>query len=449
MRDTQKSIFVVTGFLGILTSCSNTAAPGTTAGSTAPSPAGGTTSAPMGAGTTATGGTTSKPPGTAGTTATPAGGTTSIATGGTTGATGGTTAPATGGTGAPGATCKGTGAPLMNMCRKDADGIFALKTELDVWYFDEVNDGVLFDPGRGKLNIYFRGELSGTCDDGTGGMSKMQLCGITVPAIYADGSAGVAQITFPDKLFDEEKIAPFMTTHTLTGNDPSVMLTIAKAAGLVGISLPSVDSPWPTPATTGTFMCTEGMGAKCFPDTDGDGKPGVSVEMLVDPMKTPPSPGYPQTGGMPWKYAPAPLSIGGALDTTMGAKKVYVGLRSRLGGGGLFGADCKTGSGPVEVDGVENRVTGCGRVDGTDCTPAEARFVNEITPAFNPLKKGETPPLDKWIFKRATLPDPTLNAKRDVSPSKGSLSYVVRLGNIGEKFTCGDVRNAAYPAAAP
>src|SRR5262249_23083898 len=149
---------------------------------------------------------------------------------------------------------------------------------------------------------YLRGKVTEVCDDGTGKV-VVHPCGTTLPPIFADVAAGVVQITFPDALWDAPMIPDYNTTLT-TGFAPGDTLALAKAAGLVGISLTAEDATWPTPAQTATITCKDGKSkADCFPDMDGDGKPGITVKMKTD--GTPPNPGY-TSGAGPWKYSPAP-----------------------------------------------------------------------------------------------------------------------------------------------
>jgi hypothetical protein len=325
-------------------------------------------------------------------------------------------------------------------CKATAAGVYGLKTEVDVWYYDEVNDGLLFDPGRGKLTIYFRGELSQVCDDGTSTMTVMRPCGTSVPALYSDVAGGVIQIIFPDALWDASTIPSYMTTGHATGFNPGDTLIIDKAAGFLGVQLADVKGTWPTPDMTPTLTCPLGMGKDCFPDQDSDTNPGVTITFETDASATPKDPGYMPTAGGAWKYIPAPTAL--SVDTSNGAAKAYIGIRTQLGGSGVITAGCKSGVGAGDVGDFESRVFDCVLKDGTKCTSANAGFLDGNTPIYHALKKGDVPPVDKWQFKRASIPDATLNAKRDTKPSEGPLSSVVRLGDVGQTFTCADVRNA-------
>jgi len=327
------------------------------------------------------------------------------------------------------------GAPKTGECKTKAPGIYAMKTEVDVWYMDELNDPPLFDPGRSKITIYFRGTLSDVCEDGSGGKALMHPCGTRLPPLYADANSGVIQIEFPDDLWEKKDIPDYPTTGSATGFGVGDTLKIAKTVGLVGIDLMTPDAPWPTYDKTTMFACTKGTGMACFPDMDGDGKPGVTVNIKT--TGTPPNAPYMSLA--PWAYIPAPTSIGAAL-VNGGATKVYIGLRTRLGGSGKIGADCASGVGSAEAENFESRAINCVTTNGADCTLDEAEFVDKNNPLFHVLQVGQTPPAN-WKHARAEA-DATL----DRSPSKGPQSSVVRLGDLGGTKTCADVRATMFPA---
>jgi hypothetical protein len=350
-------------------------------------------------------------------------------------ATGGSTGAGTGGSagGSTGGSCTSAGAAKTGMCKATADGVYAMKVDVDVWYRDEVSEtgSSLFDDGRGKITIYFRNEIGSICDDGSGGVVTVHPCGTRVPAIYTSTVGGVIQIVFPDELWDKPTIPAYQTTASYDGFDAGSTLTIAKTVGLLGISLTAPDATWPTyDMTATTFMCAGGMsGAACFPDSDGDSKPGITV--TIQQTGTPPSPGYLPPSGSAWKYVPAPTSVLDALGAT-GATSVYTGLRTRVGGSGKLGSDCKTGMGAADADDFESRVIDCVKSDGTACGN-DATFVDQNTPTFHVLKMGATPP-SPW----------SADAAVDHTASTGPQSSVVRLGDSGASFTCADVR-AAFP----
>jgi hypothetical protein len=326
------------------------------------------------------------------------------------------------------------GAPKTGECKAKAPGIYAMKTEVDVWYMDEINDQPLFDPGRSKITIYFRGTLSDVCEDGSNGKALMHPCGTRLPPLYADANSGVIQIEFPDDLWEKKDIPDYQTVGSTTGFGVGDTLKISKTVGLVGIDLMTPDVAWPSYMQTTTFACAMGTGEKCFPDMDGDAKPGVTVNIKTD--GTPPPAPYMSIA--PWTYIPAPTGITAALVGD-GATKVHIGLRTRLGGSGKIGADCSSGVGSAEAENFESRVISCLTKAGAACSPSEAEFVDQNTPAFHVLQVGQTPPAN-WKHAR-----PEADMTLDRSPSKGPQSSVVRLADLGATKSCADIRGATFP----
>jgi hypothetical protein len=376
----------------------------------------------------------------------------------------GTTVPA--GDGAP--MCPGTGTALTGACRTNANGVYALKTEVDVWW-PSIGDPPVMDPGRGKITIWLKGELSGVCEDGTAGVGKMSACGADVPPFVSDVTCNAYKLVFPDSLWDSPMMPTFDTTGSTNGFTPGSVLDIAKATGLVGIIIDNKDTaPWPTAAQTADITCTvDGMpkmGEACFPDHDGDGNPGVTVDMKVGGNFRENGCGFDLTGeypnGRPFSFRGAPPSTldgglaGGGEKGGRRASKFFIGLRNTLGGGGAIGADCASGMGPATADRIESRVWDCMLDPNNDndadpatggaalepCMPAEAEFVDTNSPVYNVLAKDATPPASVDIPQ--TQKDNGLMFDR--SASMGPQGFVKRLGNPGQNFTCADVR-AALP----
>jgi hypothetical protein len=330
------------------------------------------------------------------------------------------------------------GAPKTGECKAKAPGIYAMKTEVDVWFQDEINtDSPLFDVGRSKLTIYFRGTLSDVCEDGSGGKGLMHPCGTRLPPLYADVNSGVIQIEFPDALWDKPGIPDYVAMGSTTGFGVGDTLKISKTVGLVGVDLMTADAAWPSYTQTTTFPCKAGMGAMCFPDMDGDGNPGITVTIKTD--GTPPP--APYTSLSAWHYIPAPTDLGTGLLGD-GATKVYIGLRTQLGGSGKIGADCASGAGVAEAENFESRAIDCVMKDGSKCNSAGSEFVDKNVPAFHVLQVGQKPPAT-WVHTR-----PEADMLLDRSASKGPQSSVVRLADLGGTVTCEQVRGAQYPAFA-
>lgn len=325
--------------------------------------------------------------------------------------------------------------PKEGVCKSKAPGIYAMRTEVDVYWRDENNSPTLYDPGRGKIEIFFKGELSEICEDGTGGKGVINACGTTVPPLLADATCGVIQIVFPNEMWDQPTIPHFTTVGSTTGFGVDDTLTIAKAAGLVGIDLPDVNQPWPTFNETVTFTCADGKkGADCFPDHDMDGNPGITVKLQQDGTPS----GQPYQCISPWHYIPAPTSVLGALDPNAGATDTYIGLRTRIGGSGKIGADCMSGAGAAEADGFDSRLFDCKLKNGMPCLAADSQFVDKNLPNYKVLQVGETPPA-AWVHPRAEA-----DALLDRTPSKGPRSSVVRIGDLDQSVSCEQIRATTF-----
>jgi hypothetical protein len=220
-------------------------------------------------------------------------------------------------------------------------------------------------------------------------------------------------------------------------------------AGLLGLELMGdpMTATFPTWQQTVDFTCGTGKaGEMCFPDHDGDGKPGVTVAMkTTGNFDAAP---YKASDGSAFPFKPAPVSSN-PLDLLngTGAKTVYVGLRTALGGSGKIASDCKSGVGDAVAaeNAIQSRATTC--ILNTDalCSDAQIEFVDKNVPNYHILQKGGTPPAaPMWGTHNRPEAKTALDAAR--TPSKGPLSSVVRLGDLGMAASCADIRNANYPA---
>jgi len=339
-------------------------------------------------------------------------------------------------------------------CAEEANGVFAIKTEIDVWWQDDAVPP-LVDPGRGKITIYLKGKLTGVCPDGSGGQGEMTACGTELPHFVSYVNCDAYQITFPDALWDLPSMPKFYTGGSTTGFTPGSVLSIAEATGLIGVDIADPMGAWPSSADM--LMCEAGMGGDCFPDDDDDGKKGVSIVMgRIGETLEGWSTGCGLLGNEAVVFRGAPLSSGleGLCNapeepTCLRANDLEIGVRSRIGGGGEIGADCASGTGDSTAMFVDSRVWGCTLNNGTECMPAQAAFVDSAAPNYNILAKGATPPS---TVMRSTCECPGgctgAACPIDQTASKGPLSALVRLGNADESFTCADVRNAPFPAFA-
>lgn len=399
----------------------------------------------------------------------PAAGNGGVGGGGTGGAggspMGGSGGAGSGGTGGDGPMCETTCASDMDLrtgkpCENAASGVFAIKTVIDVWWQDDV-DPPLVDPGRGFITVYLKGTLTDVCSDGSDGCGEMMGCGTILPPFASWANCNAYQIQFPDDLWDKPTMPKFFTHGSVDKFEPGGLLQIAKATGLVGFNMEEADTAaWPTSIDNVACMgMTAGDPTSCFPDHDGDGLPGVSINMGNIGMN------YRDTGcglgsDQPVKFQGAPLDglLGAICDpmtdnTCKRATDLSIGLRTRLGGGGLIDSCDATGAaqgkGASDADYLDSRVAGCKLNDGTDCTIDNVKFVDSSAPMYNILDENTAPP-STVMASSCTCPDGCAGAQcpLDQTMSKGSRSAVVRLGDVGEAFDCAAVRTAvetAYP----
>jgi len=220
-------------------------------------------------------------------------------------------------------------------------------------------------------------------------------------------------------------------------DNPGCFLTLDPTTLMVGIELDDPDQPWPTAEEAPTFKCAHGAGVDCFPDMDGDGQPGITIDLLTE-GKAPPSSGCDQQG---YTFAAPPLaaSIAAIVDGVRRTDRIDLGFRVRFGGASMLTEECgfKDGTGLAEY--AQNRSGGCMVQEGTynlfselpvgpniACNAEETAFMNGNLPQYDVLAAGEKPPQTDLT---------------DNSPSEGASFELTRLGNAGEKFTCRDVRD--------
>jgi len=375
---------------------------------------------------------------------------TGVPIGGTSGAGGSAgdtaTAGVSGGAAGTGSLMCGSGEVKEGMCKEKAEGVYAIKLEADVWWQDN-GAGLLglqlVDPGRGKIIVHLIGRLTDVCEDGSGGQGEIKGCGTILPPFRSDANCDSFAITFPDVIWDSPAMPSFLTTGSTTGFNPGDILTLNQATGLLGFSMGDSEGAWPGYMETATVACPLGTGEQCFPDHDGDGKPGITVKMgRIGETDA-------EAGGcggfdppLPFIFRGAPLDGGplALVDEAPRAETIYIGLRVRMGGAGAIGSDCASGWGESTAKYMNSRVWDCEVADGTNCTDQAANFVDSVAPVYNILDKGAAPPMD--VLKPATQGGGPL----DQTPSRGALSALVRLGELDQSFSCADVRNAAFPS---
>jgi hypothetical protein len=158
-------------------------------------------------------------------------------------------------------------------------------------------------------------------------------------------------ISVPDAVFDRGAGLPSLpASGTLSDSFPGASFVLARTAILKGATLSDpVNGAWPS------------ANAITARDSDGDGKPGVTM-----PYKT--------TGT--YFYPPAD-NLG-----VMRAQAGYIATRVVFGLNGVLDS-CNSSSGSVSAQAVEARSLGCRIVpDLRDCLAGEADHLDENTPRY-------------------------------------------------------------------
>lgn len=360
-----------------------------------------------------------------------------------------------------------------SLCADAAQGWFAIKNDLDVWW-----QGIpTRDPGRGNILIYLLAKMENVCSDGSAAEITIKACGTRLPPFTSDVACDAFQIQFPDSIWDSPTMPRFHTYGSTTGFNPGDILQVSRTTGLVGIDLMNgtEDGAWPTSMMTGSFRCENGTGERCFPDHDNDGKPGISIVIRSDEaIYTSDLDSGTCSTGTPYRYRGAPtgafIDAGGGGGGGIRAARVQIGIRTRISGQGTIGNDCASGNGPAMADFLDSRAYSCevtpsslptGPTQGTPfmtadpriatmnyaCTGAEAQFVDDNVPIYIVLQQGQVPGDSKR--PNGWSPNPFNNfLDRDIKRhrSMGPRSAIVRLGDLaGPEPSCATVRDVSYP----
>lgn len=336
----------------------------------------------------------------------------------------------------------------------DSTGTFAQRAEVDVFWGGRTGGiAALTDDGRGTIVI----NLLMVLDNPTGELSiegHTRACGVRLPEFYSSTLCETYESQFPDSIWDSPDVPRIPVEAEYGCLHPGCILTVAPRVGLIGIDMLNPEALWPSASQTTGLACAAGSGLSCYPDIDLDGRPAVTLRIRTDGA-VPPPPGTNTTcAGFNRRAAPlsedpnALFDITGTGDGVRRADRLFLGTRTKLGGSGVISADCKTGLGGGIAEFIQSRAWSCllkpgsgangfgGPAAGSedDCSPAEARFMDENLPIYRILGPGDTP-------------DPTFAVPQH--PSKGPIFRTVRLGPVGMDATCEQARNAAFPADAP
>jgi hypothetical protein len=317
--------------------------------------------------------------------------------------------------------CPSAGA-AAGSCRDRVPGVYAVEVVLDVvWVDGATPETPRFDPGRGELRLVQRLRVAAPCADGSAQITS-RVCGLHLPPLYADQVSGVMQLGLPDAIWDHPEMPAARSVTQAERLDPGAALQLARLRSTLGIDL-GAEGEWPAWQDTPFLTCADGReGSDCFPDHDGDGAPGVSLNLQLAGDTDKPG----------WHFAPIPTDPA-QLFLGNGAGTVYAGVQAEVDLALSLDGDCELGVSSAHVGDVQLRALDCTLLNGQRCSAAAATFVDQAMPTFHALAAGETPGAD-FHHPRAKL-----DVDLDRSPSSGPRASIERLGDDPD---CTDARAA-------
>ena len=339
--------------------------------------------------------------------------------------------------------CPGAGseADCGGACRASLLGVYAFKTELDVWWQEDAHPSApMYDPGRGPITVLYKAVISSAF--GMEATAVLRVCGLQLPPLVSNLRCEAFQLAVSDRAWDQPSMPLFSSSVSLTGFDPGDSLSLDQTYALLGISLDDPSAMWPSAEEVGGLVCPEGVAAACFPDVDGDLREGLEVSTVkIGEHLRSDSCGL---ASQPVVYQGLPLP-GGLSAVDVRAVHLHAGLRIAVAGAGRLDASCQGAAADAQASSIDLRVWDCSLSDGLQCAGSEIAFVDSIVPSYRLLSRGEAPPAD--VLRSACECDGGCGGTRcplDQSPSTGPRSTFVRLGDPmqADSFDCADVRLA-------
>jgi hypothetical protein len=202
---------------------------------------------------------------------------------------------------------------------------------------------VALQGGRGTLHIWMKATLSfqGNTIAGTA-----FPCGNEIPDITATFVGGSKKLgtTVPPHVWNAPAMPRVPITGVQTGSDVGSTLSIHRSITLIGLSMKNPTGDWPASYWDITPV-----------DSDGDGKPGITVLTKRGPQYQ-----LPRLG----------------ILTSARADKIYVASRTIMSLSGKRDS-CDTVSGPAVLERFDNHVVGCHVDGGTDCSADQTGFLDD------------------------------------------------------------------------
>jgi hypothetical protein len=320
-----------------------------------------------------------------------------------------------------------------------ATGSYGLRAALDVTW----DSTAWFDVGRGTAELYGVVHVESIDPQAQTVSAHFQACGLSLPALNSNALCSRYQLQLPANVWDDGKLPQQRLDGTYSCDGSKCSLQFMPLSYAMGIKLADVNGPWPELEDTSPAQ---------FADDDGDGLPGVTVDVIsaaslsgqnactTASVPTGPTSSGPGNGGngnggngksgpqTPVTTAAPPAPIGG----------LQLGLRTQLTAAMELTSDCKLHEVKASGAALDLRSAGCFVMDGVDPTSANAGCSEELRanfdatlPHYVALEKGEAP-------SSSSGPGP---AKPADKRSEGTLLKAIRFAP-GTQVTCEQLRNS-------
>jgi len=314
---------------------------------------------------------------------------------------------------------------FLSACPNAADGFFAIKNTLDVWW--PARSGL--DPGRGEVEVTALAKMSSVCGEATMPATTLKVCDVKLPVFTSDVFCEAYQVSFPHDVWDATTMPRLVTTTSLTGFSADDVLRVERVTGLfdsVTATLRDDDAVYTGPDYSP--VCTQGLQTQ---------------------------------QGLPYRFHAVPAQQdawgAGGADGSSRLRVTQLGLEIRLSVGlvGTLAAACEVAatsladmfevscaSCAIEPSSLPQGIPGLLPPDpriasmNYACTGEELSFVDSLVPGFQVLQRdqvpGEANVAAGWALFNRDIPR---------HPSLGPQVSLARLGEISAvEPTCAEVR---------
>lgn len=316
----------------------------------------------------------------------------------------------------------GNVAPPPPPDRCDGAGRYALKLSLDVAWDSTAS---VIEAGRGRADLYALLNVEHVDPQTHAVSASARVCGLDLPAFETAGGCASYQFRFDDALWDRSALPELQLSGTYACDTTNCNLQFDPASYAVGLHLDDPSAPLPDAGVTTGLQ---------FPDDDGDGQPGVTVDVVTQASTQMGDSecSYPSA----WMQPTAPATTPTMNQAQMPTWRSMLGARTQLMAAVGLGADCRVDRASGAVEELDLRAAGCGYQPGSDpnsanqmCAEEWRGAIDQSMPQYHVLAAGQTP-------------GPSMTM-RDGAPSLGTVAQAVKL-DPGAMAGCREVRATMF-----